>query len=97
MAVTEPAVALNVAVVEPGATVTDPGVVSAELLSETVTLTPPLGAAADRVTLHEELEPEAMLDGEHCKLEMLVAGAGGVTVTAAVAELPLRDAVIMTD
>jgi hypothetical protein len=97
LAVTEPAVALNFAVVEPAATVTDDGVVSAELLSETVTVKPLLGAAADRVTVQVELEPEAMLVGEHCKPEMLVAGGGGVTVTAAVAELPLRDAVIMTD
>ncbi len=94
---TEPAVALNFAMVEPAATVTDDGVVSAELLSETVTVKPLLGADADRVSVQVELEPEAMLVGEHCKPEMLVAGGGGVTVTAAVAELPLRDAVIMTD
>ena len=37
-------VALNVAVVAPVATVTDVGVVSAALLSETVTVAPPVGA-----------------------------------------------------
>jgi hypothetical protein len=77
------------------ATVTEAGVVKAALLSESVTTEPPAGAARDRVTVQVEPEPEATLAGEHCRAETV--GGGGVTVTAAVAELPLRAAVTVTD
>ena len=92
---TEPAVAVKLAVDAPAATVTEAGVVNAELLSETVTAEPPVGAAADSVTVQVDVAPEAMLVGEHASLETVTAG--GVTVTAAVAELPFSAAVTVTD
>ena len=93
--VTEPAVAVKLAVEEPPATVTDAGVVSNEVLSEIVTVDPPVGAAADSVTIQLELEPDTTLEGEHARLETV--NVIGVTVTAAVAELPFNAAVTVTD
>jgi hypothetical protein len=93
--VTEPAVTVKVPVVALAATVTEAGVVKAALLSESVTTEPPVGAARDSVTVQVEVVPEATLVGEHCSLETVAAG--GVTVTAAVAELALRVAVTVTD
>jgi hypothetical protein len=75
--------------------VTEAGVLSAALLLETVTTEPPAGADEDRVTVHVELAPEATLVGEHCRAETV--GATGVTVTAAVLELPFKVAVTVTD
>ena len=85
---TEPAVAVKLAVEEPPATVTDAGVVSNEVLSEIVTVDPPVGAAADSVTVQPKFDPDATLVGEHASLE--TSTAMGVTMTAAVAELPFR-------
>jgi len=48
----EAAVALNVAVVAPGDTVTDAGTVSSVLLLVSVTLDPPVGAVCVSVTVH---------------------------------------------
>ena len=79
----------------PAATVTEAGAVNAELLSETVTAEPPVGAAADSVTVQVEVAPEAMFVGEQTSLETVTAGV--VTVTAAVAELPFSAAVTVTD
>ena len=93
--VTEPAVTVKLAVEAPAATVADAGVVMAELLSDSVTTEPPVGAAADNVTVHVELAPAATLVGEHASLVSVTAGA--VTVTAAVAELPFKAAVMVTD
>ena len=92
---TEPAVTVKLAVEAPAATVTEAGVVSAELLSERATAEPPLGAAADNVTVQVELAPEATLVGEHVSL--LTVAVGAVMVTAAVAELPFNAAVTVTD
>ena len=93
--VTEPAVTVKLAVEAPAATVADAGVVMAELLSDSVTAEPPVGAAADNVTVHVELAPAATLVGEQASLVSVTAGA--VTVTAAVAELPFSAAVMVTD
>ena len=76
---TEPAVTVKLAVEAPAATVTEAGVVNAELLSERATAEPPLGAAADNVTVQVELAPEATLVGLHCKEETVT----GVVTTAA--------------
>jgi hypothetical protein len=67
--VTVPAVTVKLPVADPAATVADAGVVSAALLSETVTLMPPVGAAADKVTLQVEVPPDTTLVGEHARLE----------------------------
>ena len=50
-----PAVTVNAAEVAPLATVTEAGVVSRALLSETVTAVPPVGAAALKTTVQDEL------------------------------------------
>jgi hypothetical protein len=52
LAIEAAAVALNVAVVAPAATVTDAGTVSEALLLASVTLDPPVGAVWVRVTVH---------------------------------------------
>jgi hypothetical protein len=61
--VTAPAVTVNVADVEPDATVTEAGVVSPLLLSESETEEPPAGAAALSVTVQVLVAPEARLVG----------------------------------
>jgi len=65
-----PAVALNVAVVAPAATVIDAGTVRFELVSVRATVAPPTGAAPLNVTVQVEFAPEAKLVGEHCKADM---------------------------
>jgi hypothetical protein len=96
LVVTVPAVAVKFAVVAPAATVADAGTVSAALLSEIVTAVPPAGAACDMVTVHVELAPEAILAGVHASDDTVTAGAGAVTVTEAVLEVPFRVAVTVT-
>ncbi|MGC4053269.1 MAG: hypothetical protein QM757_28530 [Paludibaculum sp.] len=93
LAVTEVAVAVNRTEVEPAATVTEEGTVRAELLSVTVTTWPPVGAALERVTVHEEVPPALIEEGEHKRL--LTIGSG-FTVTDAVFDDPLAVAVTVT-
>ena len=93
MAATVPAVAVKFAVVLPAVTVTDAGTVSAALFEESPTEAPPVSAARDNVTVQVEVAPDATELSEHDKLE--TAGAGGVTVTEAVAE-PFSVAVTVT-
>src|ERR1700689_3554798 len=57
------AVALNVAVVEPDATITDAGTVSEVLLLDSVTLDPLLGAVCVSVTVHVPTAPGPRLAG----------------------------------
>lgn len=57
-----PAVAVNVAVVAPEATVTDAGTVTDPLLLESETAAPPLGAPCDNVTVQVVVPPDARLD-----------------------------------
>jgi hypothetical protein len=82
--VTDPAAALNVAVVAPEATVTEAGTVRAEELSESATTAPPLGAAAESVTEQAELAPDATLEGEHWIAETVAWAAGGAPEPIAV-------------
>ncbi len=95
MLLTEPAWALNVAVLAPERTVTDAGTVRAGLLAERLTAIPLPEAAAEIVTVQVELAPEITVLGEHCKPEMVTAG--DVTVTTAVPEVPFSPAVMVTD
>ena len=68
-----------------------------KLLSEIVTVDPPVGAAADSVTVQVGAsQPDTTLEGEHARLGDRQL-SGGVTVTAAVAELPFSAAVTVTD
>ncbi len=95
MLLTEPAWALNVAVVAPERTVTDAGTAKAGLLADSVMAIPLPDAAAEIVTVQVEFAPEITVVGEHCKPEMVTAG--GVTVTTAVPEVPFSPAVMVTD
>jgi hypothetical protein len=89
-------VVVKVAVVEPAATGTEAGMVRTVLVLDSVTSEAPVGAAADtdRVMVQVEVEPDTTLVGEHCRAETV---RGGVTVTVAVAVLPLRAAVTVAD
>jgi hypothetical protein len=91
---TVPAVAVKLAVVEPAATVTEAGTVSAVLLSETATLEPPVGAACDSVTVQVALPPETTVAGVHCSADTVTRG---VMVTGEVAEVLFSEAVTVTD
>jgi hypothetical protein len=92
--VTLAAVVVKVAVVAPAATVTEAGTGRAVLLLDSVTAAPALGATTDKLTVHVEVEPDTTLLGEHCRVETV---GSGVTVTVAVAVLPLRAAVTVDD
>ena len=90
-----PAVVVKLAVVELAGTVTEAGTVRAVLLSETATEEPPVGAACDNVTVQVEVLPDITVAGVHWNADTVTGD--GVTVTAAVLELPLREAVTVTD
>jgi len=87
-------VAVKLAVVEPAATVTEVGTVSAALLSESATLEPPVGAACDNVTVQVALPPELTVAGVHCSADTVTRG---VMVTGEVAEVLFSEAVTVTD
>lgn len=91
--VTVAAVAEKVALVAPPGTVTEPGTVSAELLSETVTVNPAGGAAFESVMVQVLEVPEAIEVGEQARLES-VAGVE-TNVIDVVLELLLYVAVIV--
>ena len=59
------AVALKVADNDPAGIATDAGTLSRELLDESVTVTPPAGAAALRVSVQLLTAPEERVEGEH--------------------------------
>lgn len=88
LAVTEEAVAEKEAEVEPAATVTEAGTVSAELLSEIATVRPPVGAAPERVTVHEDAPPEETEVG--AQVSRLGGGVGSGEDTEIVPILTLR-------
>ena len=75
--VTDPPTTVKLATFEPAATVTEEGVVNAELLSLSDTDIE-LDPACARVTVQVEAAPEAMLLGEHCKLDTV--GSSCVTL-----------------
>jgi hypothetical protein len=62
-----PAVTVNAADVAPEATVTEAGVVNNELLSDSATVVPPVGAAWLSVTEQDALPPALRVDGVHAK------------------------------
>jgi hypothetical protein len=71
---TVPAVAVKLAVAAPATTATEAGTASAELLSETATEAPPLGAAPESVTVQIEVPPEVTVAGEHDTAEIVRSG-----------------------
>jgi len=88
---TVPAVAVKVAVLLEAATVTEAGVVSRLLLSESVTTVLLVGAAL-KVTVQVLLAPVANEDGEQVTEETVMV-AGAVRLMLAVAVMPLMVAV----
>ena len=90
LAIEAAAVALNVAVVDPDATVTDAGTVSEALLLASVTLDPPAGAVWVSVTVHVLTALCPRLVGPHATPE---TKTGASRLIVAVCELLPRVAV----
>ena len=90
LAIVAAAVALNVAVAAPAATVTDAGTVSEELLLASVTLDPPVGAVWVSVTVHVLTALCPRLVGLQATPE---TNTGATRLTVAVCELVPRIAV----
>jgi hypothetical protein len=59
---------VKLAELDPAATVTLPGTVTFALLSESVTVNPPEGAAPVNVTVQDELPAPVTVAGEHVRL-----------------------------
>jgi len=92
-ALTAPIVALNAEVVAPWAMVTDPGVLTLAVLPDTArpTLRPPLGAAADVVTVHDTLPGVVRGLGEQdSAFNVTGGGGGGANWRAKLCELPFN-------
>ena len=68
--------------------------INAPLLVDSATVTPPEGAASRRVTVQNEILPEAIVDGEHVTLDTVPVT---VTVRAPVADVPFSEAITMAD
>jgi hypothetical protein len=79
----------KVADVDPCATDTLAGTVAAVLLLDSETASPPAGAVAVRVTVPCAAVPPVTLVGFTDTAESAAGVAGGVTVSAAVREMPL--------
>ena len=90
LAIDAAAVALNVAVAAPDATVTDAGTVSEALLPPSVTLDPPAGAVWVSVTVHVLTALCPRLVGLQAKVE---TSTGASRLMVAVCELLPRVAV----
>src|SRR6185369_1883234 len=88
-AVTVPAVAVNVAVVLLAATVTDAGTVNEPLLSDSVTVPPPV---FDNVTVHVLLAPLPKVPGAQLTDVTVIAATSPIDV---VCEDPFNVAVIV--
>ena len=90
VAETLPAVAVNVAVLLPAATVTEAGTVSAVLVSEIETDKPPVGAALFNPRVQMVEAPEDMVAGEQLSVEGMI---GPRRLRVALAVEPFRVAV----
>jgi hypothetical protein len=88
----EPAVAVKEVEVDAAGTMTEAGTDITPPLLESVTETPPTGAAALSVTIQVLEAPAATVVGLQPS-EDSVTGAGALTVTAADFEVPFNDAV----
>ncbi len=89
-----PAVAEKVAVVAPAATIAEAGTVSRVLLSDTITVVPPLGAAWFNVAVQVAAVPEFKLVGEQVRP---VSRTTGCSEIAAEKELVPRVTVMLAD
>ena len=95
---TNPARTRNAAVKALAGMFTEPSVINAPLLVDSATVTPPEGAASTRVTVQNEILPEAIVDGEHITLDTVaVAVVLAVTDRVVVAVVPFREAVNVAD
>lgn len=86
-AVTEVVVTVKLALVAPAGTVTLAGTVAAVELSESITSTPPLGAALVNITVPCDVAPPVKLLGFSARVFRLAGGGGagtGVTVSVPV-------------
>lgn len=88
-----PAAAVKDALEGPPATVTEAGTVSAELLSESVTTSPPAGAVAVKVTVQAAEAPDVSVEGLQ---DRALIKRVGTIVTDADMDFPLVAAVIVT-
>ena len=93
LAIEAAAVALKVAVVTPGATVTDAGTVSRALLVASVTLDPFVGAVAVSVTVHVPAALCPRLAGLQVSVNI---NTGADRLSVVVVEAPPRVAVRVT-
>jgi hypothetical protein len=84
--VTDDTIAVNWTLLDPAGTVTLPGPVTLELLSDSVTANPPLGAAPLSATVHEDDPGAFTLPGVHERL-LNVTGTG-IWVTVIVPPVP---------
>ena len=82
------------ALVAPASTVTDAGTTAAALLLESETTTPPVGAAEVRVTV--PLSGLPPITGLVVTVTLLMAGGGGLIVSATVLLTPASEAVSVT-
>jgi hypothetical protein len=80
---------MKLTVAAPAGTVTEGGTLTIVLFDERATIEPPGEAGCDNVTVHVAPAPEAMLAGEHIRLDTVVA----VTVNDAVAVVAFSEAV----
>lgn len=90
---TVPAAAVKDALEAPPATVTEAGTVSAEVLSEIVTTSPPAGAVAVKVTVQAAEAPDVSVEGLQ---DRALIKTVGTIVTDADMDFPLVAAVIVT-
>ena len=86
------AVAVKLAVVAPAGTVTEAGTARAELLSERLTVVPPLGAACDKVTVQLIFPGGVNEVGVHVRL---VSAATPVRFSVVLLEPPFSVAVMV--
>ncbi len=87
--VTAAAVAVKLAAVLPAATVTELGVVTDELLSEIVTVAPPVGAAPDSVTVQVDVPAPVMAAGVQLNEDNVTVTAAGDKVRVTVPDTVL--------
>lgn len=87
--VTEPDAAVKVVLLEPAGTVTETGTVIAAPDELSVTANPLPDAGLDSVTVQVEDAPDTTVDGEQASEDIRT---GATRVSAAVPEVPFRDA-----
>jgi hypothetical protein len=90
------ALAVNVAVLEPAATFTESGTASDPELSSSLTVLPPLGAAALRVT-EQVINDGGLVVAGHCNADRTAAPVEVVNAMVEAFETPLDDAVTTTE